>query len=62
MRNLRHRDNRRQQAVAATAESEDIAGVARIIAERIAQQLDPLADRFRRNNQVCPNLGHQFIR
>ena len=49
------------QAIAAPADARYIARMTRVVAERIAQQLRPLADRFRADDDPVPDPGHELV-
>ena len=51
----------RQQAIAASPDAGDIARVPGIIVQRIAQQLDALADGFGADDEPAPDAVHQLV-
>ena len=57
----RDRFDRCDTSVSAAADTGDIPRRLRVVAQRVAQQLHPLADRVGADDQPRPDLAHQFI-
>src|SRR6516225_12261846 len=53
--------DRGDQPIAPAAYPRNVPGLARVIAERLAEQIDALAHRLRADNKAGPNLCHQRL-